>query len=531
MDRWFLVVALAALAPNTLAAQAPALSEPVPIIRAVELRRDNIFSPHEATSFFPRLANSLHLTTRARVVRRELLFRAGDPYDSARTAETARTLRRLGVFRSVRLDTVHSDTGLVMRVLTADGWSTKPDFRFYSAGRSVVYTLALEESNFLGTATLVGLRYRHHPDRSTLTASFRQPRLLAGRVGTYLVYEDRSDGSLAYASLSRPFFALSERTAWQADMQTRKETILRFFEGADTAGQILQRRYFLAYASAAWALRADSRGYLRAGVFGQVRRDDYADQSRVDTLGHHVTGSAGGFLQIRRARFLVSRGLEGIGREQDIDISTVLGVSLSASPRAFGYDEVGVAPSVSLGTGFGTNSGFVRLNAIGTGRLTSAGLDSGSVQLSGTAFLLPGTRHMAVLHAAAGWQERPAPGAEFDLGLGIGPRGFRQHAFTGDRVFFTTAEYRYTVIEEFLKNAAIGLAGFVDYGGAWYHGAKRRTGWDAGIGLRIGLTRAIDVEGNRLDLVYRGKTDVDKGGWTFTVGKGFAFQLTGRLDR
>jgi hypothetical protein len=63
-----------------------------------------------------------------------------------------------------------------------------------------------------------------------------------------------------------------------------------------------------------------------------------------------------------------------------------------------------------------------------------------------------------------GWQERPAPGAEFDLGLGLGPRGFKAHSFTGDRAFFNTAEYRWTLTNDFYKLTAIGLAGFVDYG-------------------------------------------------------------------
>lgn len=530
MDRWFVAAALGALAPLPLAAQAAPDAGP-PLIRGIELQRHNIFDPGEAESFVPRLVNGLHVTTRPSVIRRELLFRAGQPYDSARAAETARNLRSLGVFRSVRIDTVHTDSGLVMRVTTGDGWSTRPDFRFRSTASSVVYTLSLEESNFLGTATLLGLRYRKTPDRSTVTASFRQPRLFAGRIGLSLVYEDRSDGSLAFGQLSRPFFSLSSRSGWQLEAQTRKETVLRFFEGGPDPGEVLQRRYFLGYGTAAMALRADPRGYLRVGVVGHLRRDDYADQARVDTLGRHVTGALGGYVQVRRARFLVSRGLDGFGREQDIDISTVASLGLYLTPEAFGYENLGVGPSVFLGTGFGNRDGFVRLTALGTGRFTDAGLDSGSVHLAATGFLLPGARHMAVLHAAAGWQERAAPGAEFDLGLGVGPRAYTQHAFTGDRAFFTSAEYRFTASDNFLKLSAIGLAAFADYGGAWYHGARRRTGWDAGIGIRIGPTRSTDVESNRIDLAWRGRTDVDKGGWVLVVGKGFAFSTTGRLDQ
>ena len=128
-----------------------------------------------------------------------------------------------------------------------------------------------------------------------------------------------------------------------------------------------------------------------------------------------------------------------------------------------------------------------------------------------------------MLHGTVGALERPIPGSEYDLGLGAGPRGFRQHAFTGDRMIFTTAEYRYALARDFLKVAEVGLAAFFDHGGAWYDGQGARTGWDAGIGLRLGASRAPDLEANRLDLVYRSGNDRESAGWVFVVAKGFAF--------
>src|SRR5688500_14988796 len=248
------------------------------------------------------------------------------------------------------------------------------------------------------------------------------------------------------------------------------------------------------------ALRAGPEGYFRAGVNGQVRRDDYADASRVDTLGHTVTGAAGAFIQWRRARFLVSRGLEGFAREEDVDGSTTVGTGVQVTRRAFGYAEDGLVPFVTLRTGFGGPDRLRRRSATARRRYTGAGLASGPVHLAGTAFLLPAPGHLAVLHGAVGWQERPAPGAEFDLGLGLGPRAFKEHSFTGDRALFTTPEYRSTLTNDIYQLTAIGLAGFVDYGGAWYHGSARRTGVDFGIGLRFGLTRATEIQSSRLDL-------------------------------
>ena len=57
-----------------------------------------------------------------------------------------------------------------------------------------------------------------------------------------------------------------------------------------------------------------------------------------------------------------------------------------------------------------------------------------------------GERHLVVLHASGGMQKNPVPGREFDLGLGTGLRAFPAHAFTGDRYFVLSSEYRYLVL-------------------------------------------------------------------------------------
>jgi hypothetical protein len=141
--------------------------------------------------------------------------------------------------------------------------------------------------------------------------------------------------------------------------------------------------------------------------------------------------------------------------------------------------------------------------------------------------LQPAARHVAVFHLEGGWLKNPVAGEEFDLGLGNGPRAFGSHAFTGDRSIFATAEYRYTISDDIAGLMGLGVAGFVDHGGAWFDGSRRRTGWDAGVGLRLGASRSSDTPALRFDLARRFANDVEPGGWVLTVGKGFAF--TGSL--
>jgi hypothetical protein len=525
-----ILLSLLLAAPVPLLAQTPdsaAAPDDSTVVRAVVIERRDIFDPDE-TGFIARLGNALHIETRPVTIRRELLFRPGEPYDSARVAESERNLRALGIFRKVSIDSVRTDSGLVMRVLTKDGWSTKADWRFRSAGGDVEFTIGLVEDNLLGTASSAAVRYRKTTDRTSVTLGFRRPRLFAGRVGLALAYEDRSDGQLEAAAVEQPFYALTSRTGFRLEAENHDERVLRFFEGEPEASDTLRRRYTLVRAAAARAVRASSEGYLRLGVEAQLRRDDFVPEGETDAFPNTVTGAFGPYLVWNRARFLVTSGVSGFAREEDVDLGLTVRAGVMLAPAAFGYDADGVAPLVNARLGARLPTGFGFVEGLAGGLYTREGLDSGSVQLAGTAVLKPHPGQVAILHLEGGWLERPLPGAEFDLGLGSGPRAFGSHAFTGDRSFFGTAEYRVTLADDFLGQAGIGIAGFVDHGGAWYAGSRRRTGWDAGIGLRLGASRSTDTDALRFDLARRFANDVERGGWVIVVGKGFVFAPLGR---
>jgi hypothetical protein len=520
--RWLPLFAL--LLPARLAAQAPADDT----LRAVVLDRRDIFDPDER-GWIARVGNALHVETRAGTIRRELLFRAGEPFDSARVAESERNLRALGVFRRVRIDTVRTDSGLVARVLTKDGWSTKADWRFRSTGGEVAFTLGLVEDNLLGTASSAAVRYKKTPDRSTVTLALRRPRLFAGAVGLGLVYEDRSDGRLSALTLEQPFYALRSRSGFRFDAEDRDERVLRFFDGSNVARDTLSHRYTLVRASMARAYHASAEGYLRLGFEAQVRREDLQPEASAAPFGKTITGAAGPYLAWSRVNYLVTHGVAGFAREEDVDLSLTVRLGLLAAPKLFGYDRDGVGPQLAARLGARLPGGFGYLEAAGGGVVSTAGLDSGSVQLAATAVLKPRPHQVGIVHLETGWLKDPVPGAEFDLGLGVGPRAFRSHAFTGDRSYFVTAEYRLTLLEDFLGMIGLGVAGFVDHGGAWYAGSPRRTGWDAGVGLRLGASRSTDTEALRFDLARRFGNDAEGPGWVVTVGKGFVFSPLSRV--
>jgi len=527
LRRWPPRLLFAAL---VLPAGLPAQADPPPPRRAatvdtVIILRQDVFDSLEAGSWLPRLANDLHVTTRTGVVRNELLFRAGEPYDSARFAETARNLRRLGIFRDVVVDTVRVDSALAARVITRDGWSTRLNLSFHSTGSQIAFTVGAAEDNLLGTATRVQAQYQQNPDRSAFQLGFYRPRLIARTLGVGATYRDLSDGRDGSVVLDAPFYSLETKRGMALGAAFFSGRVLRFTGGESVPGDTLQERFALFRGEGAIAPRADPSGYLRVGLTAQVQRSDFVAQSFVGAIPQTVTGALGPFVRLSRARYLLTRNFMSLGHSEDVDISSTVGATAWLAPKAFGYPRAGLGPAIVASTGFRLPGGFGIASAKASGLFSSAGLDSGSVILTGTVALQPGARHLVLLHADGGWQKNAAPGQEFDLGLGLGPRAFPAHAFTGDRAFFTTAEYRWTVTEEILRIVALGVAGFADYGGAWYSGTPARTGTDFGLGLRIGSSRVPTEPPARIDLAYRLANDVEPRGWVLVIQKGFPFQF------
>src|SRR5688572_20494637 len=163
--RLWSIVAVAAVAVGN--AQAFAQGTPAPTIRGIVINRGEVFDSSEARQFWGfGLVNALHAQTRPYVIRRELLFAVGEPFDTARVNESARNLRALSIFRDVQIDTLASDSGITVRVRTTDGWTTNLGFGIRTSGSQTVLSAFVQEINLLGTRTIATLGYETDPDRN-----------------------------------------------------------------------------------------------------------------------------------------------------------------------------------------------------------------------------------------------------------------------------------------------------------------------------------------------------------------------------
>jgi hypothetical protein len=498
-----------------------------PVIDTVIVLTRNVFGAEEAQrNVFFRIANGLRFTTRAGIVRRELLFRPGDPYDSALVAESGRNLRALGVFRQVIIDTVRLDGQLAAVVSTADGWSTQLRFGFRSTGGVFTWNAGLIETNFLGTANPVGVNFRSEADRNALTLLGGVNRVFGSQIQTGGFFDDLSDGQRGGWQVGLPFRAFSDRRGFGIIGEAASQRMLQFRVTDVTQVDTVQyhRRAFSNRIFFAAAPVAENDRYVRVGVAALVKREEY--RLREDTIlaiPDTVSGAVSAFLEYRRANFKVVTHYNGFAHQEDLDLSTRVELAAWVAPTTFGYERGGIGPQVTVATGIGFPNGFLRLSAWGNGLFTSAGLDSGRVNVSFTLGTQLVRRQATFLRVQAGAQEGPAPGAEFDLGHGTGPRSFKPHAFTGTRSVWGTFEHRVYLFDDLFGLLGLGIATFLDYGGAWYPDQSARAGGNVGIGIRTGAARATGVNIGRIDLGYRFGDGWSGNRWVMSFGRGVPF--------
>src|SRR5438034_11277419 len=296
----------------------------------------NLFDlSNDAPGLLARLANALHVTTRAGVIRRTLFVNPGDRYDSARVAESERALRALYVFSRVRLDTTRIAGRLALGVETSDGWSTKPQFGYSSAGGDATWLAGLVEENLLGTATALAAVYNKTPDRSVVDLRYGSPHFFGRRTRVVAEYASKSDGKRGLWFLGVPFYETGARRALGTDGEAAAERVLVFHHRVPAATvDTVERRALRVGVSAGLALQATSRGFVRLWASGEWRREDFGPESTF-VFPRSTFGAVGAGVDVGHVRFNVLERFNSYARREDVDLSQLLHVGVWAAPRAW----------------------------------------------------------------------------------------------------------------------------------------------------------------------------------------------------
>ena len=507
-----------------LAGAAPRLAGQT--IDTIIVVRHNVYDrKRDAPKVVAKVGNALHITTQAWVVRRALLIKRGDVYESAKVAESERALRALTIFRAVKIDTVRVEGDrLALRVETDDAWSTIPDFDYSSVAGDVLWAVAFTEANVLGTGTSLTGRYEKTPDRHSVSVGYSSTGILGHRTVITGEYKAISDGASGSWSVGVPFYETVAPRSLLTDGSAAKERVLQFQDGV--LRDSVQHRELRFGLSGGVALQATRTSYARLWFGGGWRREDFAPANTVP-FPRTQFGTVGAGIEVKQVRFQVLENFNAFAHQEDIDLSQILRLGVWAAPRAWGYkpDSAGVGPELSGQLSAIWNGGFAVMRGQADGVVTGAGtgvVDSGRVFGSLTVASQNLARQTLIFHLEGGALRAPKPGDEFDLWRDSkGPRLFGAHAFTGTREAWVALEDRVVLKDEVWGLFGVGLAPYFDYGGAWWDYEPAQLGGDAGLALRLGPTRLTITDVGQFALGYR----FGKG---FT-GRHWAFTATGNI--
>jgi Omp85 superfamily domain len=501
----------------------PPSGPPYPIIASIRIERTDVFDLSNAKERLAPyiLANKLHLLTREQVVRRELLFKEGDPADPDVLYESERNLRHLDFLHpNTRIETVPRDDGRVdVVVRTRDTWTTRPQLSAKREGNVSTYRVGLQESNFLGRGKSMQVSYRKDLDRTSDGLLYSDPRLFGTRWLFSASHFGRSDGRLYTVDLERPFYSLLTPWAGGGDgSHFSQVTTLR--QDGDAAPGFRQVHTDV---TAHWgrALYASYENVHRIDFGIRIDEDRFEVEPGEAPLANAKPVGGAGYVALpddrrfrilqveyrnQKGRFLKVNYLDRFDRYQDLNLGGEWLFSTGVSPAVLGVPNTNLFVESAYDRWFHPGeTDYLHFHASTSGRYL-AGI--GRNFLTGfdlTHYVVRPPNRTLVFHLAHDWGHNLDGDSQFLLGGDSGLRGYDSRRFDGNKRVLANIEDRHYLLNDWLQLLSIGFATFADAGFVWRAGESEDLGdvlSDVGVGLRFDVTRSSKGSVFRIDYAY-----------------------------
>jgi len=465
-----------------------------------------------------------NVRTRERVIRRELLFGAGERLDAATLRESERNLRSLLYLGSARISTRPAATGTdsgATQVLVdvEDLYSRALSPVFSGELDELSYGIVALDYNFLGLGQLARLELRHDPvagNRGSLT--YQVPRFRGSRTALATEIGVGQEGHDVGLSLFQPYYALSTRWTYGVTV-FNYEAIQRLYSDRGLAARYEER----VGGGGLWVGHSWTRGSVKIRPSFRITASDRRFQTTRSALTYAPAGrrrvlpSAG--LTIWRPKYARVRYVRSLGPVEDLQTGSWMALRAGVSHRSLGSDRNYPFFLIQLSPRFQRGDGtFAFLSFRTSTRIREGGYYNLFTATQLSAYVRAASRHTLALRLRLDTVDRPEHETQFLLGVDRGLRGYPPRSLDGGRRFLVNAEFRPTL---YARPAwVLAAAVFADGGTAWTPGESSPDLEIAlGAGGRLGLPKIYDTPVLRVDLA-RGLGD---GVWQVSFGLGQYF--------
>jgi hypothetical protein len=483
------------------------------LIESVEFVRLEVFDEHDPV---PDFLNVFHATSVERVIRRELLFAAGEPFTQQSADETARNLRELRQLSLVLIVPVRGSAPDRVKVLvvTKDVWSLRLNSNFAIGDGGLSYLLLNpSEENVFGTHASVGSVFVLYPESYSLGLLTAHRKIagthLEGSASASLIWNrdsGDSEGSFGFFSYGQPLYSRDVEWAWGTAFYFRDE-IYRLYTGdavtefdADAtvgddalpitfryeravgAYELIRSFGLLHKLDVSVGVEADRRYFAWTPPPGTLPAA--AAEFRREELPISDT-RASPFIQVRSydTTFLTTLELETLGLQEDFRLGPSALVRLYPASTAVASTRDMLGTLAGLQYTLPLRDGLARATVANTYEYEFNGRHDALVE-----------GRLRVASPRLGFGRLVADGVvrsryqnylrrRFYLGGDGRLRGYAPNAYVGPHVLAFNTELRTTSVD--ILSAQVGLAAFYDAGHAAEEFAQLNLKHAVGLGLRM----------------------------------------------
>jgi outer membrane protein assembly factor BamA len=481
-----------------------------PIIRKIEIVRLNVFENNLQTSnnFIYKLGNKFHVVTNDRIIRQEVLFKPGQPYDSLAFAQSLRNIRALEFIGEVKtaVDPVAQDS-VDIAITTEDLWTTIAGLSSESGGGNIKIAAYGDERNIAGLGIGLETTVQYSEDKDNGFSIKTYDNRFLGTRDIASVFLSRFKFSRQFdLSLNRPFYRPQTRYSFAVAAQFDRYRQRLFSSGVEYFRYKKNYDYFQIKQIRAFGIYKRVEPY----IYYTFQHDFYAVEQPSSPYNAIIpddkTFSGPGLgVSFTTIKYDTARYLDEFGTLEDYNYRFLLDFHNAWSARFTGGDK----GSLSYGVKAALLQSPFRALTIGVANIYN-GLENNfgrylsQNQIEAACYLKLARYHLLAGHLSSSYVWKHERDYQLVLGGGNGLRGYPNRYYSGTKMVLLNCEYR-VFSPLTIMTVGLGGAAFFDAGYVWNDRQSMNMAdlkKDIGVGLRFGLTKSSTARTIRIDCAW-----------------------------